>query len=191
MDLRIVTLVGEPGSGKTTIADALLSLRPELYRTLISNTTREKRPTDGPGDYRFVSREHIKEWESQGELAWSPAESAGHMYATRLDDIEAALADTGHLYISILVPETAEILYQLHPKNVLPLRIQADITLLPERLRLRGASTEDIEYRMGELGRWKKSFEAERLPYQVVTNNGSISDAVRAADRLIQSSLTN
>lgn len=186
MDVRIVVLVGEPGSGKTTIADGLLALRPNVYRTLISNTTREKRPTDGPRDYRFVTARQIEQWYKNGELAWEMAHSAGNIYATRLDDIDAALADSTHCYISVLVPETAAILYGLYPQKVLPIRVSASEALLPERLRSRGATEADIGCRLAELERWKRAFQSKDVPYRTVVNNNSIESAVQAADQLIQ-----
>lgn len=189
MIIRVVVFVGEPGSGKSTIADGLIALRPELYKTLVSNTTRSKRLTDKPGDYRYVTREEIESWVRSGEVAWPVAESAGNLYAARREDIEAALADRAHVYFSILVPETAEIFYNTYPEKVLPIRIKTSIELLAERLRHRGTDPDDARRRLAELDRWKQSFDSGAVPYRIIENNGRASDAITAADQLIQKHL--
>ncbi len=79
---RPLVLVGPSGVGKTTIADRLVRMRPDLFALSVSATTRRPRAGERRGrEYVFVSRPVFEQMIADGRLAeW--AEVHGEYYGT-------------------------------------------------------------------------------------------------------------
>ena len=85
---RPLVLVGPSGVGKTTIADRLVRLRPDLFALSVSATTRRPRAGERRGrEYEFVSRPAFRRMIADGLLAeW--AEVHGECYGTPAGNLE-------------------------------------------------------------------------------------------------------
>ncbi|MBD3251876.1 hypothetical protein GF380_05515 [Candidatus Uhrbacteria bacterium] len=66
----IVTFTGASGSGKTTIANAILERVPSA-QLLTSNTTRNPRPTALPRVDSYLDRERFEQMEADGHFLWT------------------------------------------------------------------------------------------------------------------------
>ena len=68
MDSILVFVSGSSGSGKNTIINALIA-KNKGYKFLVSNTTREKRPSDKRvGQYHFLTKEEFEGKIAAGEM---------------------------------------------------------------------------------------------------------------------------
>jgi len=83
-----LVLVGPSGTGKTTLARALLEAKPAAFSFSVSATTRRKRDKEADGvDYRFVSRDAFERMVNRGEMAeWALVH--GELYGTPLSSLD-------------------------------------------------------------------------------------------------------
>ncbi len=90
---RPLVLVGPSGVGKTTIADRLVRMRPDLFALSVSATTRRPRAGERRGhEYVFVSRPVFEQMIADGRLAeW--AEVHGEYYGTPAGNLEGLSED--------------------------------------------------------------------------------------------------
>ena len=103
-----VVLVAPSGTGKTTLAQRLVSGSP-AYVFSVSVTTRTPRSGEVDGvHYRFVDREAFEAMADRGDLAeW--AEVHGRLYGTPRDQLERAAARGEHVVLDIDVQGARQI----------------------------------------------------------------------------------
>ena len=103
-----VVLVAPSGTGKTTLAQRLVS-DSEDYVFSVSVTTRRPRAGEADGvDYRFVDRPTFEAMASGGVFAeW--AEVHGRLYGTPRDELERAAARGEHVVLDIDVQGARQI----------------------------------------------------------------------------------
>ncbi len=103
MTPRIVVLAAPSGAGKTTIANALLRRRPDLFGFSVSATTRNPRTGEADGvAYHFLDRDEFTRRVAAGDfLEW--AEYAGERYGTLKSEVDRTLASGRHVVLDIEV----------------------------------------------------------------------------------------
>jgi Guanylate kinase len=87
----LVVISGPSGVGKSTVRQALFSMKGHKLSYSVSMTTREPRATETNGiDYYFVNSDEFKRRIAEG-LFLEYAEFVGQFYGTPLDKVEELL----------------------------------------------------------------------------------------------------
>lgn len=136
-----LVLAAPSGTGKTTIAHALVE-RFERFVFSVSATTRRAREGEREGvDYDFLSRETFHRMIQEGELLeW--AEVHGNLYGTPLRNLEAARDRGEHVVLDIDVQGARQIRRRV-PDAVLIFVFPPSAEALWERLTRRGTEALD------------------------------------------------
>lgn len=183
---RPLVLAAPSGTGKTTIARALVGSEPD-FAFSVSATTRLPRPGERPGvDYDFVDRETFEERARRGELVeW--AEVHGRLYGTPRESLDRAARQGKHVVLDIDV-QGAEQIRERIPDALLVFVLPPSVDALVHRLIGRGTESEQ------ELARRLRTALAELETAQgfdrVVVNDHLertvqlVRDAARGADTL-------
>jgi guanylate kinase len=141
LDRPPVVLAAPSGSGKTTIARALVEREPD-FAFSVSATTRPPRPGEEDGrDYWFVSEPRFREMVRNGELAeW--AEVHGNLYGTPVASLVTASQGGRHVVLDIDVQGARQI-REAVPEAALLFILPPSTEVLFERLRARGTEGEE------------------------------------------------
>ena len=168
--VTFISISGASASGKTSVARELLSFLPDA-RMLLSFTTRTPRPSDVPGEYRYVSEEAFAELEKESAFLWSVSVH-GNRYGTLKESVHTALAGGIHIAIlTILAAEHLAAFLAAHAAGTqfLPFYLRTgDERLLEERLRKRGDSPEDIRIRIEECQDWNMRAARSSFPFKII-----------------------
>ena len=165
---RIITLTGPSGTGKTTLAKALLKLDPSI-KLIRSYTTRTARPSDLPGEYACDQKQSDFDLR-KSEYLWIIT-AHGNTYATRQDDVTQALKSKS-LSLMILVPKAVALLRAFaHPDVVSFFILPPNETVLQKRLVERGDDKESIERRINDGKKWHDDFVKYNIPYFKIDND--------------------
>lgn len=179
MPPKIVTFTGVSGSGKSTIVKELLKDF-ERFRLVTSTTTRSPRDSDLPGEYEYWTPQQMEKGASL--FIWK-TEYAGNCYGTRYRMLNDA-CELPQTSLMILVPEVLPVLLAYLPQQVLPFYVRApDTDLLRLRLLRRGDDPESIERRLQTISDWERQATEGKIPYRMITNNGTIDEAVKQVKR--------
>lgn len=179
---RIVSLTGPSAAGKTMLASKLLTSLPEA-RMVTSYTTRKKRPSDLPGEYKYLSTAEFSAMHDRGAFLWTAIYDTG-CYGTTPESIVAALKDPKTLGVMILLPSTIPLLVRfLHAidemKAYTPIFVSPPPpSVLEERLRARGDSEESIRKRLAADRDWLEQSIHSYMHYEYIDNDGDINDAL-------------
>jgi guanylate kinase len=174
-----VVLAAPSGTGKTTIARALVE-RSDHFVFSVSATTRTMRVGEsGERDYRFVSREGFRGMVERGELAeW--AEVHGHLYGTPREGLAEA-REAGRFPILDIDVQGARQIRESVPEAILVFLLPPSAAELESRLR--GRATErspEVARRLRAAG--PELDAAEEFDYVVV--NRDVEDAVKAVEQI-------
>ena len=174
-----VVLAAPSGTGKTTIARALVE-RSEDFVFSVSATTRTMRVGESGGrDYRFVSPEEFRGMVARGELAeW--AEVHGHLYGTPRKGLAEA-RDAGRFPILDIDVQGARQIRESVPEAILVFLLPPSAAELESRLR--GRATErspEVARRLRAAG--PELDAAQEFDYVVI--NRDVEDAVKAVEQI-------
>ena len=175
-----VALCAPSGTGKTTVARALVAASDDLVFS-ISVTTRPARRGERDGvDYRFVSRERFEAMVADGAmLEW--AKVHGELYGTPRSNLEEA-EKRGRVLILDIDVQGAEQAVRARPDTVTIFLLPPSAGALLERLRDRGS--EDPGTLATRLETAQRELEVvDRFDYVVV--NERVDDAVGAVRSII------
>ncbi len=147
----LLVLAAVSGTGKSTVARALLAAHPKL-RLSVSTTTRAPRPGERDGvDYHFVDRETFETVVAAGGFVeW--AEYAGNLYGTARSTIEQA-RERGHDLLFDVEVVGAAALKEAFPDSVSLFLLPPSWAEVEARLRGRGTETEERIRRRLDTGR--------------------------------------
>ena len=176
-----VVLAAPSGTGKTTIARALVGSAPEFVFS-VSATTRPPRGDERDGvDYHFVDRDAFEAMIEGGELVeW--AEVHGHLYGTPRANLEEAAERGEHVVLDIDVQGARQIRERV-PEAVLVFVFPPSLETLLERLDKRG--TERPEEVARRLRNARDELErAADFDYVVV--NDELDEAVGAVRAVVR-----
>jgi guanylate kinase len=180
----ILSITGPSGVGKTTLMHNLLGTLPNV-KVFESVTTRARRPTDEPGEYRYVSEEEFVAMRDRGDFLWE-AHPHGKSYATTKRSIDDALASSD-IFISPLVVSAVGILTEYAKAQGKGSAVRSfyiwtdDIEELRRRFHTRADMAEaEIEQRLEECRSWNAEakasglsfiyLQATRIPEEILAN---------------------
>lgn len=177
-----IVLAAPSGTGKTTIAHALVDGWPEFVFS-VSATTRPRRENEAEGEhYRFVSEDEFRAMVDRDEMVeW--AEVHGHLYGTPRSNLEEAANRGEHVVLDIDVQGARQI-RERAPEAVLIFIFPPSADALLVRLRNRGTERDAQVRRRLEVGRAELE-EAREFDYVVV--NDSLDGAVEEVRCIVHS----
>lgn len=182
--IKIVTVTGPSGAGKTTIVGELLKKHPE-WGMVVSLTSRESRDSDLPGEYKCnLSVKHLYQLEKDRQAIWRENEH-GNVYVTLFKDVNEARFERILSFMQILHRSVVK-LHSYMPREVL------SIFLIPpceeelrRRFEKRGDSPEQINRRIADCRKWEEEARASGL-YKFVRNNKTVEEAIRQVEEIIR-----
>ena len=170
----IVVLTAPSGSGKTSIARALLKRIPGLHFS-VSATTRKKRNSETDGvHYHFLTLEAFEKARDEGQLIEYEEVYDGCWYGTLRTEIEDS--DPSRPVLLDIDVDGAEHIKSLFPDHSLALFIRPpSLHVLEKRLRGRGSDAEPVIIERLEKA---KSELARANRFDVVVVNDDLNVAV-------------
>ena len=177
---RIVAFTAPSGSGKTTIARAVLAAIPDL-RFSVSATTRAPREGERDGvHYHFVGEADFRKLIAEGRLVEYEEVYPGKLYGT----LRSAVEDVDHPVLLDVEVLGALNVKRLYGSDALVVFIRPpSLEVLAERLRRRATETEESFAVRIERAREEMQY-ADRFDAVVV--NDDLDAAIAEALRLVQ-----
>jgi len=175
---ELVVISAPSGTGKGTVINKLLELRPEFVFS-ISATTRNPRPGETDGiEYNFLTKEEFRQMISRDEFL-EYAEYVGEFYGTPIKSINEAIELGKTIILDIEVQGAKQVMTKL-PNAKTIFIVPPDMKELENRLRGRGTDSEEklaarLEKACQELN--------ERGLYDHIVINDNVS---RAANEIIK-----
>ena len=176
-----VALVAPSGTGKTTVARALLAQSSD-YRFSVSATTRTRRGAERDGvDYHFVTRERFEALVEAGHFGeW--AEVHGRLYGTPLSNFDAARERGQTLILDIDFQGALQIMRAV-PDALSVFLLPPDGETLLGRLEKRGTETPaEVDLRLRTA--LEELAQAPQFPIWLV--NDEISESVRQIRQMVE-----
>lgn len=131
---KILVFLGESGCGKTTIISELVKRYPNIFKKVVTCTSREKRVNEVEGqDYHFLSPDYFL---SNPNLVLVKNNDLSACYGTRLSDLKS---ETHHLLITSKLAGVSK-LRNLGFNNLIVVNFLINKKLKIQRMRSRGDS---------------------------------------------------
>ena len=177
----MLVLSSPSGAGKTSIAQRLLGLEPELQMS-VSVTTRPRRSSEIDGvDYHFIDRPNYAAMVERGDLL-EHAEVYDHGYGTPRAAVEAALAAGRDVLFDIDWQGTQQLREVARDDMVSVFILPPSAAELERRLRRRAQDAESVvEKRLAQVAddvtHWAE--------YDYVLINADLDESVRQARAIL------
>ena len=177
---RLIVISAPSGSGKTTIARAIIKLHPGL-RFSVSATTRKMREGEKEGeDYYFLTKEEFTRRVRADEFVeWE--ELFGNFYGTLKSELDAAIRENRHLLFDVDVKGGLSIKRE-YPEALMIFIRTPGMEVLRQRLLNRKTETEELLAK--RLERVPMELEmGNAYEHQVI--NDDLERAIRDVDGII------
>lgn len=185
MTPRIVVLAAPSGTGKTTIARALVARRRDVGFS-ISATTRAPRPGEKDGEaYYFVTRAEFERRRAAGEFVES-AEYAGNLYGTLTSEVERLFRAGQHVLLDIEIQGARQVRrHATYGKRCVAIfLLPPSARELASRLSERRTESRDAARRRLDVARTEiRAADEDAFDYVVV--NDDLERAVTAVSKII------
>lgn len=180
MNAFLIILSAPSGTGKTTIAHALVEERDDVVFS-VSATTRVPRAEEREGrDYYFLDRETFERRARNHEfLEW--AEYGGHLYGTLHEEIDRIMRTGRHVILDIEI-QGARMVRQSSTNVVSVFILPPDGEELVRRLR--GRRSEDDRVLAGRLRRAVEEI-GEAVDYDYIVVNDQVEQAIAEVNGII------
>lgn len=184
--IKLLSLTGPSGSGKTTLAGEIINCLPAA-RLVPSYTTRNSRPSDLPGEYRYITPPQFEQWHEWDLFLWT-AKHGGNHYGTMVEPIKEIFDDflrrETKVGIMILVPSVIPLL-RCYLKGLGKISLYDPVFVDPperatleERLHKRGDTEEQIKLRLDEASSWLEQSKTSGVRYKHIRNNSDVQTAL-------------
>ena len=171
---KLVVISAPSGTGKGTVINKLLQLRPEFVFS-ISATTREPRPGEvDRSSYYFLTRDKFRDMIENDEFL-EYAEYVGEYYGTPEKPVDDFIESGKTVILDIEVQGAKQVIVK-KPYAVTIFITAPDMKELENRLRGRGTDSE--EKLLARLERARSELE-EKCHYDYVVINDDVDRAVR------------
>lgn len=139
----LLIIAAPAATGKTTVANRLLALEPDLKRS-VSLTTRAPRGAEQNGvDYHFVSEDQFADYLAKGELLEHATVHGKHKYGTPKGPVEQMLAEGKDVLFVIDWQGAQQIAEKMRQDLVSVFILPPSAAEMERRLRSRGEDSED------------------------------------------------
>jgi guanylate kinase len=189
--IRILTLSGVSGAGKTTIME-LLTTRPfSSFVPVLSTTTRQRRPTDMPGEYEYVSFDQFEVLRHEQRFEWIK-EVSNELYGTKKEHLDRFLFQEKCVGVMILVPDIVPILKKYAANQGRGSRVISFFIETPpeeiqyKRLSKRGDPEHKIKSRIAECRGWQSSAVSQLRCFDMYIDNSKEDDGEHATNSILE-----
>lgn len=172
-----IAFSGVSGSGKNTIMNELMKIRPDLkILEKASGTTRAPRESDKNNNtYVFLSKEEFQDKIANGEF-YEYEEVHGNYYGTFVEKLESVIDSDFDYMKDIEVNGNANLKKFYAGKcKMVSIFIEVPDDILRQRLAARGESEESIDKRLSR-GEYERSRKGD---YDIIVDNIDLSKAVK------------
>ena len=176
---KVFIISGHSGSGKTTIAYALLKKMSNLKK-VVTCTTRSPRVGEVNGkDYHFLSKSEFEE-NVKNNLMAENEQYSGNYYGSRKEDVNKLLS-SGNNVLFIVETKGALNLKKVFTNAILIFIKAPSVKELEQRLILRGDKIEDVKKRINEVN---DELDREK-EFDYIIINDILENAISEVEKII------
>ncbi len=176
---KIIVVSGHSGSGKTTIAYALLKQNKNLEKVVTCTTRKPRKGEKNGKDYFFLSKKEFEKNIENGLMA-EYEKYSGNYYGSRKKDVEKILSNKKNV-LFVVETKGALTLKKVFPNAILIFVKAPSVKELENRLKKRGDEKELIKKRIGEI---QDELKREK-EFNFVIINDVLKTAINEVEKII------